>query len=110
MPYKHKADYKNWYRRSGASAKRAKRQKEYRAQRRALLTFIKDVPCFDCNVKYPHYVMDFDHATGTKLFNLGKAVDDNISIENLLIEVQKCDIVCSNCHRKRTFSRKTQCE
>lgn len=22
---------------------------------------LKEVPCGDCNIKYPYYVMDFDH-------------------------------------------------
>jgi hypothetical protein len=30
----------------------------------------KDRPCADCQIRYPHYVMDFDHREGVeKLFN-----------------------------------------
>ena len=105
MPFKSKVDHKHWYQVSGESAKRANRQKIARASKRAMLTEIKDVPCLDCKVRYPNYVMDFDHVRGEKSFNLAKAVDDNVSVEKLLAEVAKCDIVCSNCHRERTHTR-----
>ncbi len=29
-----------------------------------------------------------------------------VDTENLLAEVSKCDIVCANCHRERTFRRR----
>ena len=31
----------------------------------------KNVPCTDCGVRYPHYVMDFDHVRGVKKWNIG---------------------------------------
>jgi hypothetical protein len=61
--------------------------------------------CIDCNKKYPFYVLDFDHARGTKVSSIGQMLD-YFSIEDILKEVKKCDIVCSNCHRSRTYLRK----
>lgn len=61
--------------------------------------------CADCNQKYPFYVMDFDHVYGKKVSNIGQMLD-YFSVEDILKEVAKCDIVCSNCHRKRTYLRK----
>jgi hypothetical protein len=29
-------------------------------------------------------------------------------IDRILAEVAKCDIVCANCHRLRTFERRTK--
>lgn len=61
-------------------------------------------PCLDCKELYPHYMMDFDHVRGTKLgniYDLARIGD----IAKLLTEVQKCDLICSNCHRHRTFMR-----
>ncbi len=63
----------------------------------------KNVPCSDCGERYPHYVMDFDH--------LGDKKDDVSQIANhgswkqLKAEITKCEVVCANCHRKRTFER-----
>lgn len=64
---------------------------------------LKERPCMDCGQSYPHYVMDFDHVRGTKAANVARMVA--CSIEKLLKEIDKCDVVCSNCHRKRTFQR-----
>jgi hypothetical protein len=61
--------------------------------------------CVDCNTKYPYYVLDFDHARGKKVANIGQMLN-YFSVEDILKEVAKCDIVCSNCHRERTFQRK----
>lgn len=66
----------------------------------------KDVPCTDCGQKYPYYVMDFDHKPGfTKVDNVGSLVAARTSLEKLKEEISKCEVVCSNCHRVRTFNR-----
>ena len=66
---------------------------------------IKNVPCADCGAKYPPYVMDFDHRCGTrKLSNVADLVR-NFCAKRALAEIEKCDVVCSNCHRIRTHNR-----
>jgi hypothetical protein len=65
----------------------------------------EDSGCVDCNTKYPFYVLDFDHSRGNKVSNIGQMLD-YFTIEDILKEVAKCDIVCSNCHRVRTYTRK----
>lgn len=68
---------------------------------------IKDVPCADCHTKYPHYVMDFDHRDKRdKITNVASLVTRNWSIEKIKSEIKKCDIVCANCHRIRTYKDK----
>ena len=63
----------------------------------------KDKPCMDCSVKYPYYVMDFDHRDrNDKLFNISQWSRHGLSRQLLLNEINKCDVVCSNCHRERT--------
>ncbi len=67
---------------------------------------IKDVPCMDCKNKYPWYVMDLDHRENEeKITNLAKMII-RYAWETVLKEIEKCDIVCSNCHRIRTYNRK----
>ena len=60
-------------------------------------------PCLDCNVKYPYYVMDFDHQRD-KIKAISKMVSSSCSLETIKKEIEKCEIICSNCHRIRTFS------
>lgn len=64
---------------------------------------IKNVPCADCDIKYPHYIMDFDHKFD-KSFNISGA-EIYYSFSKILEEIKKCEIVCSNCHRERTHKR-----
>lgn len=60
-------------------------------------------PCMDCGILYPHYVMDFDHQHSKK-FLISMAMHDGTSIDKIKNEIEKCEIVCSNCHRIRTHS------
>jgi hypothetical protein len=73
------------------------------AERRThLLRDLKEkTPCTDCCKSYPHYIMEFDHKEN-KLF----AVGDARTWKQLMSEMAKCDIVCSNCHAERTWKRK----
>lgn len=60
------------------------------------------LPCSDCRGNFPPYVMDWDHVRGEKEFSLGDTLSNNISRERILVEIEKCDLVCANCHRIRT--------
>jgi len=69
---------------------------------------LKSIPCMDCKIEYPYYVMDFDHReSSTKEYNLSQM--RFCSKEKFLEEAQKCDIVCANCHRIRTYNRMVLC-
>ncbi|MDE2057378.1 MAG: hypothetical protein KGI78_00805 [Patescibacteria group bacterium] len=66
--------------------------------------------CVDCGFagkKFP-YVLDFDHINGgaSKKFDLGSWAHFALSIDAVQREMSKCELVCANCHRIRTFSRK----
>ncbi len=62
----------------------------------------KNKPCADCHLSYPWYVMDYDHVRGEKLFNL--SVSSRMTVVAVEEEIAKCDVVCANCHRERTFA------
>jgi hypothetical protein len=72
-----------------------------------LVRSLKHRPCADCGVQYPFYVMQFDHvpARGKKLFGLAVGDLAARSEKQILLEVAKCDVVCSNCHASRTYQR-----
>lgn len=72
-------------------------------ERKTFINTFKDLPCADCGVQYPPYVMDFDHVRGEKVGDL--SVMWSRSLETILTEIEKCDLVCSNCHRIRTYNR-----
>lgn len=48
--------------------------------------------------------MEFDHRVpADKFFNLSDGYV--FSEEQIIAEADKCDVVCSNCHRVRTWKR-----
>lgn len=75
-----------------------------RQERRDYILTRKDVPCADCGIKYPYPVMEFDHLRDKK-FNISSAVNKAASMQALIDEISKCEVVCANCHRIRTFER-----
>jgi len=77
-----------------------------RDEYRKLIAQYKDVPCKDCGKKYRPHVMDFDHVNPEeKSFTIGRAVAIGIHKEIVIEEIKKCEVVCSNCHRERTYNR-----
>ena len=59
--------------------------------------------CQDCGCEGPAEVLTFDHVRGTKKFNVGQSWNQGrVALEE---EMAKCEIVCANCHAKRTKSR-----
>lgn len=101
-----------------------KRRAAKKARNRFIVHTAKDKPCVDCGIKYPYYVMQFDHRpdtikkesikvkTGgrkeTKVKDysaLGGAYDRNGGTARILAEIEKCDVVCANCHLIRTYRR-----
>lgn len=62
-------------------------------------------PCMDCHELHPWFVMDFDHVRGVKYRDISAMLKDADSWSKLEEEMKKCDLVCSNCHRHRTFGR-----
>ena len=81
--------------------KRYARRTETRESLRDFLKEYKESrPCSDCGNFYPSFVMDFDHQSD-KSFNIGNGVAANLQV--LIAEIEKCELVCSNCHRIRTY-------
>jgi hypothetical protein len=85
-------------------------RKQVKIQKKAYVKWLrslKDGPCVDCNIKYPYYVMQFDHRDPKeKEFNIGSMLSLNYNKERVLREVDKCDLVCANCHAERTHKRR----
>lgn len=61
-------------------------------------------PCTDCDVRYPYYVMDFDHIGTDKVAGISRLKHIS-NMEALAVEIAKCELVCANCHRQRTHER-----
>lgn len=75
--------------------------RRFRQTERAYAQSMKQVPCADCGKEYPPYVMDYDHVRGSKVTNVSYLA--GFARQRLRDEIEKCDVVCANCHRERTF-------
>ena len=60
-------------------------------------------PCADCGETDP-IVLEFDHLRD-KLYNISSMVRTVLSWAPIRREIEKCEVVCANCHRRRTAQR-----
>lgn len=104
--------YKNIEDRKAASKRHyyANKQKyidkknRYKSELRQLVRDIKESsPCADCGIKYPYFVMDCDHIENKE--GLVSYYAKTGRSKALKVELKKCEIVCSNCHRIRSHNR-----
>lgn len=63
-----------------------------------ILEYLADHPCVDCGESDP-VVLDFDHVMG-KDSGINPMINHG-SVNEILEEIKKCEVRCSNCHRKR---------
>ena len=65
---------------------------------------LKNKPCLDCRQSFPSYVMQFHHRNpDEKEFDVARAVGSSLSLERILKEIEKCDLLCANCHAIRSY-------
>ena len=63
--------------------------------------------CVDCGYKEHPEALEFDHLPEyEKMFNIGEV--KRLSWERIEAEIAKCEVVCANCHRVRTFNRRKE--
>jgi hypothetical protein len=67
-----------------------------------LIDYFRANPCVDCGEEDP-MVLEFDHLRD-KAFTISEGLRDR-SWQTILDEIAKCEVVCANCHRRRTALR-----
>ena len=113
MPFKDKEVQRKWRKEWWKSlSTERKREKQDKANNRAKLVreFISEYKittgCVDCGYNKHSSALDFDHIKGDKELN----VCFSKSIAQAKKEIEKCEVVCSNCHRIRTYNRLYPCK
>lgn len=95
----------SYYLGAGQKEKTLQRQKD---KRNSITKYIQEYKqsrvCTDCKENYPYWMLDLDHIDG-KDFNLAAYKTKTSSIEVVMLEIEKCEVVCANCHRNRTHLR-----
>lgn len=98
---------KAWYSKNAEEQKKntAARNKVTRKADRSWINSLKIAKgCADCGYDERAVALDFDHVRGEKLCNVGEMVGR--SRERIQEEMDKCEVVCANCHRIRTEDRR----
>lgn len=93
MPYKNKKDL-------------YEAQKRHRIKvRKSLLEFLIKKECIDCGEKDP-IVLDFDHINPQSKFkSISQMLSGHYSWKSVLVEIEKCEVRCANCHRRKTYKQ-----
>ena len=81
--------------RKKVKARTIQKNKEY------ALGYLRNHPCIDCGESDP-IVLDFDHRDGTEKYRgVSDIVTCGLPIYRVIAEIEKCDVRCANCHRRR---------
>ena len=93
-----------YYKRSDVKARRRTRRQKYQAAIRTWVNRLKtELGCGRCS-EIDFRCLDFHHRDRTqKRFGVSRAVQHCASRETIQIEIDKCDLLCSNCHRKEHY-------
>jgi len=65
-----------------------------------VVEYLKNHPCVDCN-ESDIIVLEFDHQRD-KFKNVSEMIMQGYTFERILEEIDKCEVVCANCHKRRT--------
>lgn len=81
---------------------RARRARRRAANKAYIVGYLRGHPCVDCG-KTDIVVLELDHLRD-KLANVSSLIQ-NGELRRIHEEIEKCDVVCANCHRRRTALR-----
>jgi len=79
------------------------KRKLYLERTTYLIEYFSTHPCVECGEADP-VVLDFDHLRD-KAFEIAQALPYR-NWQSILDEIRKCEVVCANCHRRRTAQRR----
>ncbi len=71
--------------------------------RRLVFEYLKAHPCVDCG-EADVTVLDFDHQRD-KQYTISQLIISNKQSDQILHEIEKCDVRCANCHRRKTAEK-----
>lgn len=88
-----------------AFLKRLRRHNERKRNeiRRHIFEYLKTHPCIDCG-ESDVIVLDFDHQRDKK-HAISQLITSNKSWDYISREIEKCEVRCANCHRRKTAEK-----
>lgn len=94
------ADNKEYH----AAATRKRSDKVVKENRQRVYDIFTNSKCADCPERNI-LTFEFDHVRGVKVDCVTLLLKSGYCWETVKAEIDKCDIVCANCHRIRTMTR-----
>jgi hypothetical protein len=98
--------FREYFRQRGDHHRRqsaTSRRKRQAIARRFIREHLRTHPCVECGEADPT-VLEFDHLR-EKLKEISLLAAGGASVKALKREIAKCEVVCCNCHRRRTARR-----
>lgn len=99
MPYKDKQKQKEYQKKWDRQNKKPKREQTSWIKRKEMVRLAKDKPCQCCGVKYDPVVMDLHHLNPEIKDDKISQLMKSSSYSKLQEEIDKCAVLCANCHR-----------
>ena len=111
MPYKTlealRSYNREYYRRNQKRLLEKQREKNRslaESRRKWLVEYKKTLECIRCGKNHPA-TLTFHHRKGSiKSFEIANAIALGVSQKRLIAEIDKCEVLCANCHAKEHLS------
>ena len=103
----HKPFRKNWYevnKERHLEQVKARKHEARNVAREYVWQYLSTHPCVECGESNP-VVLEFHHRQG-KDRAVSEMVTGGYPISTIQSEIDKCDVLCANCHRKRTMQER----
>lgn len=103
----HKTFRKNWYVNNKDHHLRNVKTRKHEVRdlaRNYVWEYLSSHPCVECGEADP-VVLEFHHRSG-KDKAISEMVAAGFSIATIQAEIDKCDVLCANCHRKKTMTER----
>ena len=94
---------REYYQRNRSHLLEKQREKNQRfagSRRKWLIEYKKTLKCVRCSENHPATLTFHHRDAAEKSFEIGNAIALGISLKRLVAEIEKCDVLCANCHAK----------
>jgi 6-phosphofructokinase len=82
--------------------KRCESARKREKLREVIYAYLLEHPCVGCGESDP-IVLEFDHIDRSdKTSSVNRLLADKVGIKRLMAEIAKCQVLCANCHRRKT--------
>jgi hypothetical protein len=81
--------------------KQAEKNRRFAENRRKwLINYKKTLKCVRCEESHPATLTFHHRDDSEKSFEIGNALKLGVGLNRLLAEIEKCEVLCANCHAK----------